>query len=191
VTQHYVDENLYPTEIERLEIQRLYNESCSIGSAVGVSYAELENLKLEISGLSFQKWQNFFIALLLVGCAIDTYFKNFGLGFNLGVWLSLFSLLQLGILTIKAKEYSRGVYRIKENLKRLDLAWAKIHGCVVNNDTFLLGELKGAVETGRFYSESECFMSWCDKEYDRIFGMVAGLHKLAEKNKPHKSRFPG
>lgn len=78
----------------------------------------------------------------------------------------------------------------EERLSSLDLEWAIIHGCVVNNDTFLLGELRGAVEGDRFYPDSDVFVKWCGKEYDRIFLMVAGAHKLAEKNKHYKSRLP-
>lgn len=181
----------YPTELERLEIEKLSNKSYAIGSAVCCTYAKLNKIQNEVEGLKLRKWQSFFIVLLLIGVLTDTHFANFRLEFNLGVWISAFAILQLWIITSKASRYAAKIGRIKERLSALDLEWAMIHGCVVNNDTFLLGELRGAVEGDQFYPNSDVFMKWCVKEYDRVFEMVAGAHKLAEKNKSYKSGLPG
>lgn len=183
-------ESLYPTELEMIEIARLTNATYAIGSAVCCTYAEFNAIRDESEALNIQKWQYSFVTLLILGLVIDTYFKNFGLGFNLGIWISAFAVLQLWLITFKAAKHASKVDAIKDKLTYLDLEWAKIHGCVLNNDTFLLGELREAVDGDRFYSNSDVFLKWCDKQYDKVFEMVAGAHKLAEKNKPYKSRLP-
>jgi len=184
------DQSLQPTELERIEINRLANESYALGSAVCCTYVTIQSLKDEVSAMRLDKWQKVFVAILFVGFAIDAYFSSFGLGFNLGAWVAAFSVLQLGIITIKAERYSQKFEAAKEKLNSLDLSWAKIHGAVLNNQNFLLGELRGAVEVNRFIPESDVFVNWCNKEYDRVYSEVAGEHKLAEKNKPPKSRLP-
>lgn len=190
MTNEASTESPYPTELEMIQIDRLSNASYAIGSAVCCSYAELNKITAEIETLKLPKWQTFFVSLLFVGLVIDTYFENFELGFNLGIWISAFAALQLSLITFKSSKYASKIERLKEKLTSLDLEWAKIHGNVLNNDTFLLGELRGAVEGDRFYPNSDVFMEWGNKEYDRIFEMVAGPHKLAEKNKSYKSRLP-